>query len=120
MTIQAPLIKADGTTAVLSGPGPTWTLAELREAIGAEYAEVLQLRDDMIMVVDDSGAINGKPKNAAATRAYQIDTGNTQEIFGDAIITESELLRRRLGTICSLTLCRRNTGEKEETADRQI
>jgi hypothetical protein len=90
--IKAPIIKADGEIGIATGQGPKWTLKELREAIGAEHVDVLNLKDDMVMIVDHVGSIIGKPKNDNATKAYKIHAYRSGEIYGDAIITESSLI----------------------------
>lgn len=57
-------------------------------SIGAACLDSVNLRDGRFMLVDDTGAITGKPVNYEATRLYHgvCIPGTTHEICGDVAI----------------------------------
>ncbi len=65
------------------------SLSEIYSLIGCDTVDVVSLRDRIhVMIVDDSGLIDGKPKNDKATALYHEKCGspNTHFIAGDVII----------------------------------
>lgn len=70
------------------------TIRGICEAIGADTLDSVTLRDaqgrpsGVVMMVDDSGLIDGKPVNPAATKLYHsvCRPGTTHPICGDVAI----------------------------------
>jgi hypothetical protein len=63
-------------------------IRKISELIGAEGLDVVNLRDGRVMLVDDTGAIDGKPANQKATEIYHAvcRPGTTWAICGDVAI----------------------------------
>jgi hypothetical protein len=69
------------------------TLAELKKKIGCQTIDVVNLNRapnhrGMVMLVDDTGFVDGKPRNEAATALYQAvcRPGTTHYIAGDVAV----------------------------------
>ena len=60
--------------------------------IGAQAADVVNLRDGRVMVVDDTGMIDNKPANPQATALYHgvCRPGTVHPICGDVAIANDE------------------------------
>lgn len=92
MTIRR-LIRADGTTEELPG---RVSLAKICKLIGAATCDTVMLkhlgRPLCVMVVDDTGMIDGRPINAEATKLYHANCrpGNPFSIHGDVVIVPDE------------------------------
>lgn len=68
---------------------PKWAaLMEICKTIGAEGLDTVNLRDGRVMIVDDTGMIDGKPINPEATKLYHAVCvpGNPFSIHGDVAI----------------------------------
>jgi hypothetical protein len=66
----------------------------IREAIAADGLDSVNLRDGRVMLVDDTGLIDGKPLNRKATELYHgvCYPGTTHPIAGDvAIVVDAEV-----------------------------
>ena len=66
---------------------------KVHELIGAETFDCVALKQGKVMIVDDSGAIDGKPINPEGTKIYQEKCGyiTPNSIHGDvAICTDSD------------------------------
>ncbi len=70
-------------------PGPL-RIRHLLDMIGAETGDTVSLKDGKVMIVDDTGLIDGKPINPAATKLYaeKCQGRNTTGIHGDVVIVE--------------------------------
>lgn len=81
------LIRVDGTETLISERP---TVAKILIAIGAECVDTVRIdwKNDQIMVVDDSGMIDGKPVNEKATLFYRrvCRPGSKGAIHGDVAI----------------------------------
>ena len=60
--------------------------------IAAETTGSVNLRDGRVMVVDDTGLVDGRPVNAAATKLYHAvcRPGTTAPICGDVAVALDE------------------------------
>lgn len=86
------IIRVDGTEEDLVAP---ITLAEARRHINAQGLDTVQLRHSRpvhVMLVDDTGAIDGKPPNLKATELYWLNCrpGTTHRICGDVVVVPDE------------------------------
>ena len=84
------LIRADGKVEPFNRQASTTDIARL---IGAQTLDVVNLRKfGLVMLVDDTGLIDGKPANQEATRHYHsvCRPGTTQNIAGDVAIVPDE------------------------------
>jgi hypothetical protein len=81
------LILTDGTVIVLDAKPST---DEVRKLIGWNHIDyvILNRRLDIIMLVDDTGMIDGKPVNEKATALYwkRCKPGTTYQIHGHVVI----------------------------------
>lgn len=83
------VIRCDGTAVDLPAP---LRMSELQRLIAAEGLDTVSLRHLgrplHVMLVDDTGLIDGKPVNPEATRLYHANCrpGTTQPICGDVVI----------------------------------
>ena len=60
--------------------------------IGCEVGDVVNLRDGRVMLVDDTGLVDGKPINRGATSLYHAIYDTPNPIAGDvAIVLDEEL-----------------------------
>ena len=87
MTKQHRVIRADGTQEALD-TRPSFD--EIRRLIGCEALDYVTInrRRQTLMLVDDTGMIDGKPVNLEATRRYHriCRPGTTHQIHGDVVI----------------------------------
>jgi hypothetical protein len=84
------LIRADGKVEPFNRQASTAAIARM---IGADGIDVVNLRKfGLVMLVDDTGLIDGKPANPEATRQYHsvCRPGTTQHIAGDVAIVPDE------------------------------
>lgn len=60
----------------------------IERMIGAQILDTVNLRDGRIMLVDDTGLVDGKPRNEAATKLYHAvcRPGTEAYIAGDVAI----------------------------------
>jgi hypothetical protein len=68
MTVE--IIRVDGTREQHEITAHVAAIAIIQRAIGATCLDVVNLRDGRVMLVDDTGARDGKPANEEATRLY--------------------------------------------------
>lgn len=65
----------------------------IHKMIGASCVDTVTLEDGVVMLVDDTGAVDGRPDNPKATKLYHAVcvAGTTHRICGDvAICLDSE------------------------------
>lgn len=83
------LIRTDGTITVLDAPQ---SIQDVCRLIGADALDVVRLRHlgspAMVMLVDDSGMIDGRPVNPEATKLYHANCvpGTVYQIHGDVVV----------------------------------
>lgn len=67
-------------------------LGWIKRMIGAEVLDTVNLRDGRVMLVDDTGLVDGKPRNEAATTLYWsiCRPGTTHPICGDVAVALDE------------------------------
>ena len=61
--------------------------------IGADCLDTVNLRNGKVMMVDDTGLVDGKPRNHSATKLYHgvCKPGTTSPICGDvAVVVDSD------------------------------
>lgn len=93
MAIVRKLIRVDGTEAELHGPH---ALRDVAAMIGAQTLDTVTLRHMglplHVMIVDDTGAIDGRPVNAKATELYHENciAGTENAIHGDVVIVPDD------------------------------
>lgn len=89
MTKQHRLIRTDGTQQVLDAR-PSFD--EIRRLIGCDALDYVTInrRRQTLMLVDDTGVIDGKPVNAEATRRYHriCKPGTVHQVHGDVVILD--------------------------------
>jgi hypothetical protein len=84
------ILRTNGTEETIN---ESPTLHGIREAIHCDTLDVVQIGrangTDEVMLVDDSGALTGKPVNEKATELYHriCKPGTTWQIRGDVAIT---------------------------------
>jgi hypothetical protein len=86
-------LKTDGTEVEISpANGKKFTLKELQDLVGG-YIEMVSIKDRFTMVINEEGAVNGMPKNEAASKLWlekwPVETyplNNTGAIFGDVVV----------------------------------
>jgi hypothetical protein len=81
------ILRANGTREAHE-VGRHILLEWIRRMIGAACLDTVNLRDGRVMLVDDSGLIDGRPENPAATALYHsvCIPGTTNPIAGDVAI----------------------------------
>lgn len=67
---------------------PRHSIRDINRLIKASTLDTVNLRDGRVMLVDDTGLIDGKPINPEATRLYHsvCRQGTTHPICGDVAI----------------------------------
>lgn len=81
---MAKIYKADGSIIKIQPRnGHDFKLDELRDIVGG-YIEIVYLRNNRVMVVNECGKIFGLPFNLNATCIAAVDCGDT--IVGDALV----------------------------------
>lgn len=89
MTITRKLIRTDGTETDLAGQQ---SIAAVRKLITSDCLDIVALRHmghpAYVMLVDDSGMIDGRPVNVKATQLYHANCvpGTTYRIHGDVVV----------------------------------
>lgn len=87
------IIRVDGTEEPIEA---SKSVVALAKRIGAELIDTVQLRhlgsQGWVMLVDDTGLIDGKPINETATALYHCNCkpGTTHPICGDVVIVLDE------------------------------
>jgi hypothetical protein len=83
------VIRVDGTETALNEPV---SMRQIGQLIGADTLDTVMLkhlgRPLQVMVVDDTGMVDGKPVNQKATELYHANCrpGNPYSIHGDVVI----------------------------------
>ncbi len=83
------LIRVDGTEQEFNEPR---SMRQIYELIGCATGDAVQMRHMgrplHVMIVDDSGMVDGKPVNPKATELYHANCrpGTTHPICGDVVI----------------------------------
>ena len=83
------VIRVDGSEQLLDRPH---SIREINSLIGANGLDTVQLRHlgrpAHVMLVDDTGMVDGKPVNEAATKLYWANCrpGTTHPICGDVVV----------------------------------
>lgn len=82
------IIRIDGSTEHKHVLGKKTAFAEIGLYINANGFDTVNLRDGRVMIVDDTGMIDGKPVNPEATKLYHsiCISGTTNCIHGDVAI----------------------------------
>lgn len=96
MSIQLPEVKR-GTFLVIRANGneedhKLANTTQIRREIGAEVLDTVNLTFKLVMLVDDTGMIDGRPINQKATDLYHAKCvpGTTWPICGDVAIANDE------------------------------
>lgn len=81
------VLRVDGTKQTVESPC-RGLLTTVYRLIKCELIDTVNLRDGRVMLVDDTGAIDGKPVNEQATQLYHsvCRPGTTNPICGDVAI----------------------------------
>lgn len=92
--MSAKLLKIDGTaTDITPANGKSFTLQECYKAIGCEMIQVVRLKKNQILIVDEEGLLKGNPiVNTEATRLAR-EAGTAEGIVGNAIMCPSKMLK---------------------------
>ncbi len=81
------ILRVDGSAVLIQGKP---TLEAVRKLIGCECIDtvILDRKSQTVMLVDDTGMIDGKPVNAKATELYHAvcKPGTIHAIHGDVAI----------------------------------
>lgn len=78
------IIRVDGTE-IIEKEKPS--ISKIMKAIGCEYLDTVTLGQDIVMLVDDTGMIDGKPVNKAASALMLKRFSNyPNKIHGDVAI----------------------------------
>lgn len=79
------VIHVDGTVTELTGP---ISIREAQRLINADALDTVLLRDHIhVMLIDDTGMIDGRPVNAEATCLYQERAPySPHSIHGDVVV----------------------------------
>lgn len=80
---RATLIRASGERAEFTR---TLSMAEIKQLIGAEVLDSVNLKDGHVLMIDDNGIAAQKPTNPGATFIYQKMKNSINKIYGDAVI----------------------------------
>ena len=74
--------------------GTNFTLKELYKKLDCKLIEVVRLKDDWIMIIDEEGKINEKKINDIGTSYFRKTNPYVQDfIVGDVILCPSNLLK---------------------------
>lgn len=85
-TMKVEVIRVDGSKE--QHDVPKGGLRPIGKLIGVDTFDTVNLRDGRVMLVDDTGMIDGKPVNPEATKLYHgiCRPGNPHSIHGDVAI----------------------------------
>jgi len=79
------------TEEIVPENGKSFKLKELQTIVGG-YIECLYLKDDMTMVVNEEGKLEGLPFNDMAT-AIAYNSGYADNIVGSVLVCHSKLIK---------------------------
>lgn len=90
--MKAEIIRVTGARESVELGAPSRAIQAIQRAIGATCLDTVNLRDGNVMMVDDTGMIDGKPVNPEATKLYHgiCRPGTTHQICGDVAIVRDE------------------------------
>jgi hypothetical protein len=84
---QYKIIRTDGTQTLHTG---RVSIPEIKRLIGCDCLDSVTLnpRRTTVMLVDDTGMLDGKPVNRKATKLYHsiCEPGTVHQIHGDVVI----------------------------------
>lgn len=84
------LVKCSGKPEKIEFSGKTVTLKEMQDCVKG-YIEFIRLPNNMIMVVNEEGKIDGLGLNTSATTFLQ-SNGLPHIIVGDALVIDSKFV----------------------------
>lgn len=86
-------MRANGTTEPAQKPknGTDYSLKELQEIVGG-FIQIVNLKDDLIMVVNEEGLLIGLKKNQNAT-ALAILSEAAELIVGDVLVCHTDMVK---------------------------
>lgn len=81
------IIRTSGAREQHDIPKPS-AIREIRKLIGAECLDSVTLLNGAVMLVDDTGMVDGRPVNPEATKLYHgvCDPNTVYQIHGDVAI----------------------------------
>ncbi len=84
--VQVQILRVDGSEESHVATGRT--IAAIERLIGADCLDIVNLRDGRVMLVDDTGMVDGKPVNPKATELYHsvCRPGTPFSIHGDVAV----------------------------------
>lgn len=87
------IMRANGTTEPAPKPknGTDYSLKELQEIVGG-LIQIVNLKDDLIMVVNEEGLLIGLKKNQNAT-ALAILSEAAELIVGDVLVCHTDMVK---------------------------
>lgn len=87
MTVE--IIRVDGSRETRKLAIPR-AFDNIEQWIGAQCCTVVNLRDGRVMILDDTGMIDGKPINPEASKIYHAVYDTPFSIHGDVVIAVDE------------------------------
>ena len=86
--MKVEIIRVDGQKETHEVPHVSGAFRVIHKLIGADCCDSVNLRNGMVMLVDDTGFIDRKPVNPEATKLYHgvCRAGTTHPICGDVAI----------------------------------
>jgi hypothetical protein len=86
---MAKLIKTDGSVQTIKPlNNETFSLQELQGFVGG-YIEIISLKDNTYMVLNEEGKLEGLPINDVATNIWVKNFGQTDYIVGNVLIADN-------------------------------
>lgn len=90
--MAAVLIRHTGRMEMyLPANGTDYTLEELQKAVGG-YIEIVKLRTEHVLVLNEDGKLEGLPHNAIAS-AYLLLAGRNDVAVGDVLLCDSSMIK---------------------------
>ena len=85
---MACVFRTDGTKLQTKPEnGVSFQLKELYALLGVDIIEIIQLKNDLILVCDEEGKLKADPEfNPIATFLYQEARGPVDEIYGNVLV----------------------------------
>lgn len=85
------LLTVDGSTIQIRPEnGSDFQLEQLYSVLGCDCIEVVRLRDNMILIIDEEGKLVDKRINHKATALYN---NPDDVIVGDALLCQSDMVK---------------------------
>jgi hypothetical protein len=80
------IIRTDGSVEDLP-PTAIGNFDKMKAAAGIEFAEVVEVSENYIMLIDEEGKLTGKSYNATATDLFHLYGGSIHDfIVGNAVV----------------------------------